>query len=284
MSKFALMAASLLFAVCGSAADGIRVMTFNVRMPSKSDGDNRWEFRRDLLVETIRANSPDVFGTQELFHEQGEYIVEKLPDYTWFGLSRRGDRTDEHMGVFYKPGKLKVVESGNFWLSESPDAPGSMSWNVTLPRMVTWALFELNDSRRRFYLYNTHFAHRREDSEARLNSSRLIAERLKSLPQEIPLILTGDFNAPADGDVHKVFAASLSDAWVAATRRKGPENTFHGFSGNPRPGRIDWIFYRGPLRVTEAETIAHNSNGRYPSDHFPVLAVFEFTGGSRRPR
>jgi endonuclease/exonuclease/phosphatase family metal-dependent hydrolase len=278
----AILAAPILFAGWCSAAETLRVMSFNVRMPSKGDGDNRWEFRRDILVDTIRAKAPDLFGTQELFHEQGQYIAEKAPEYAWFGVSRQGDQTDEHMGVFYKREKLNVIESGNFWLSETPDVPGSMSWNVSLPRMVTWALFELKDSPRRFYFYNTHFAHRREDSEARLKSAQLIAERLKTVPQNIPLIMTGDFNAPADSDVYAVFAAFLSDAWTTAERRTGPEDTFHGFRGQPRPGRIDWIFYRGAFRVTEAETVTHHKDGRYPSDHFPVFTVLEFTGEGGR--
>jgi endonuclease/exonuclease/phosphatase family metal-dependent hydrolase len=91
-------------------------MSFNVRYPARTDGPNRWEFRRDFLVETIREKSPDVIGTQELYYEQGQYIVEKLREYAWFGISRRGSHEDEHMGVFYKKDRLRVLDSGNFWL------------------------------------------------------------------------------------------------------------------------------------------------------------------------
>jgi endonuclease/exonuclease/phosphatase family metal-dependent hydrolase len=128
---------TLLFCLLAAAlgAETLRVMSFNVRFPSLDDGDNRWEFRRDLLVATIREKDPDLLGTQELFYEQGEYIAGKLSGYAWFGVSRRGNREDEHMGVFYKKDKLRVVDSGNFWLSETPETPGSMSWDVSLPRM-----------------------------------------------------------------------------------------------------------------------------------------------------
>ena len=124
---------ALLLFIPPMGAQTLRVMTFNVRYPSPDDGPNRWDFRSDLLVDTIRDKAPDLFGTQELFYEQGRYIVEKLHGYTWFGISRRGNREDEHMGVFYRTESLRLVESGNFWLSETPEAPGSMSWNVTLP-------------------------------------------------------------------------------------------------------------------------------------------------------
>jgi endonuclease/exonuclease/phosphatase family metal-dependent hydrolase len=254
----------------------LRVMSFNVRYPAKTDGPNVWENRRDLLVETIRLKDPDLIGAQELYYEQGQYIAAQLPQYVWFGVSRRGNREDEHMGVFYKPEKFRLSDSGNFWLSETPEQPGSMSWNVNLPRMVTWGLFEQRAGGRRFYFFNTHFPHRREDAEARLKCAALLAERLEKLPKDIPLILTGDFNSPAGGEVYQVFARLLEDSWKAAARRQGPEGTISGFKGLTAGARIDWILYRGGLKALEAETVTHNREGRYPSDHYPVVAVLEW--------
>jgi endonuclease/exonuclease/phosphatase family metal-dependent hydrolase len=252
-------------------------MTFNVRYPATSDGPNVWEKRRDLLVATIKESNPDVFGTQELFYEQGQYIVEKAPEYAWFGVSRRGNRTDEHMGVFYKASVLRLVESGNFWLSENPDTPGSMSWNVTLPRMVTWGLFEIKASGKRFYFYNTHFPHRgREDAEARVQCARVIQSHMAKLPKDVPFILTGDFNTDVGSEPYKVIAPGLTDAWATAASKAGPNGTFHGFKGTPGTARIDWILFRGMARANKAETLTKNEEGRYPSDHFPVLAVLEF--------
>jgi endonuclease/exonuclease/phosphatase family metal-dependent hydrolase len=148
-----------------------------------------------------------------------------------------------------------------------------MAWDVTLPRMVTWGLFEL--AGKRFYFYNTHFAHRQQDAEARLRSARLIAERIGKLPADAPLILTGDFNSPAGGEPYKVLTATLRDAWTATDKRTGPEGTFNGFKGTSTGPRIDWILFRGALRVLHAETVTRNEDGRYPSDHFPVFASFE---------
>jgi endonuclease/exonuclease/phosphatase family metal-dependent hydrolase len=270
-----IVAALLLAASLPGLGEEVRVMSFNVRYPEPRDGSNVWENRRDLLVQTIRMRSPDIVGTQELFHIQGEYIVEKLSGYAWFGVSRRNSRQDEHMGVFYRTDRLRVVESGNFWLSETPDVPASMSWNVTLPRMVTWALFELLPSGKRFYYYNTHFPHRREDEEARAKCVEVIVERMSKLPKEVPFLITGDFNAPAGGGVQNRFLGTLTDAWTAAAKKSGPEGTFHGFRGTPGAARIDWIMHRGPWKTLEVETITHNENGLYPSDHFPVLARLE---------
>lgn len=259
------------------AAQTLRVMTFNVRLPLKSDGLDYWDNRRDLLVETIRRYSPDVIGTQELFYVQGQYIVEKLPEYEWFGLSRRGNQEDEHMGVFYRKDRLRVAESGNYWLSETPDVPGSMSWGINFPRMVTWAVFEDLRTKRRFYFANTHFPHRDIDEQARVNCASILAGRLRARPPDEVLIVAGDFNTDVASQSHKILTqVGLRDAWEAAARREGPRGTFHAFKGVPGQARIDWILFRGPLEPVLVETITHNRDGRYPSDHFPVLAVFEW--------
>ena len=263
-----------------ASAELLRVMTYNVRYPSKDDGPDLWDKRKDLFVASVRAVDPDIIGTQELFHIQGEYLVSKAPEYQWFGISRRGNQEDEHMGVFYKPSKLKLVESGNFWLSETPEVKGSVAWNMSLPRMVTWGLFETRATRQRFYFFNTHFAHRRQDDEARMKSAELIAARIAKLPASIPVILTGDFNSPSDSPVHaKVEESGLVDAWLKAPHRFGPEPTFHGFKGTPDGRRIDWIFSKGAgVTPLVAETVTLQQNGRYPSDHFPVFAVFDLAG------
>lgn len=259
-------------------AETLRVMSFNVRYPSKNDGANRWEHRRDLLVQTIKLKNPDLIGTQELYEEQGRYIVEKAPEYAWFGISRRGNHEDEHMGVIYRKGRLMPVESGNFWLSETPDVPASQSWDMSLPRMVTWARFKTSNGNH-FIFYNTHFPHREQDEQARLRCARLIASRIAALDKNEPFLITGDFNAPGGGPVQAVLTATLTDAWTAAAKRTGPDGTTHSFSGKWQSGhRIDWILFRGPWKSLEAETVTHNDNGRYPSDHFPVFSVLQLSG------
>ena len=268
-----------LFAAFACDAASLRIMTFNVRYPAKGDGVNVWEARRDLLVETVRAHHPDLMGTQELFQLQGDYIVSKLPDYAWFGRSRRGDHTDEHMGVFYRKDRLELVDSGDFWLSETPETVGSMSWGVTLPRMVTWGDFKDKQTGQTFRYMNTHFAHRREDEEARTNSARVIVDRLKALPEGRTVILTGDFNTGMDSEAHRQLATVLTDPWSAEA--KGPAGTFHGFRGTPGRARIDWIMFRGALIPKSMETITDHQGEVYPSDHFPVLAVFETSAAKR---
>jgi endonuclease/exonuclease/phosphatase family metal-dependent hydrolase len=262
-----------LLAVSVQAAE-LRVMSFNVRYPAKADGANVWENRRDLLVDTIRKYAPDVMGTQELFHIQGEYIVQKLPEMAWFGVSRRGNEEDEHMGVFYRKSSLELLQSGNFWLSETPDVPGSISWNMTLPRMVTWGEFRDRRSGKRFHYYNTHFAHRREDDPARIQSAKLLVDHLRKLPADTTIVLTGDFNTDARSEPYRILVDFMQDSYSSVSQPNGPVGTFHGFSGTPGKARIDWILFRNGLKPIGAETITMQADGRYPSDHFPVMTVF----------
>lgn len=278
MLRFMPRVALLFFAllVLSAQAQTLRVMSFNVRYPAKSDGVNVWENRRDLLVDTIRKNAPDLMGTQELFYEQGQYIVEQLPELAWFGVSRRGNREDEHMGVFYRKDALELLDSGNFWLSETPDQPGSISWNMSLPRMVTWGEFRDKRTKRRFFYYNTHFAHRREDNQARVESAKLLAERLRKMPGGATVILTGDFNTDAGSDPYRTLTEVLQDSYSKVAAPKGPVGTFHGFRGTPGKTRIDWILFRGQVNPVSVEAITMNADGRYPSDHFPILTVFEW--------
>ncbi|HYP04755.1 MAG TPA: endonuclease/exonuclease/phosphatase family protein [Bryobacteraceae bacterium] len=260
---------------CMAEAQTLRVMSFNVRYPSKSDGPDLWEVRRDFLVDTLRKHAPDLIGTQELFHEQGQYIVAKLPDFAWFGVSRRGNKEDEHMGVFYRKDTLELLSSGNFWLSKTPDVPGSMDWDVTLPRMVTWGEFRHRKTGRRFHLYNTHFAHRALDENARVESARVLVDRISKLPPGTDLIVTGDFNTDVGSEPHNLLRTMLADAHEQASEKKGPTGSFHGFKGTPGSARIDWILFRGRMKPRFMHTLTDNREGRYPSDHFPVLAGFD---------
>jgi endonuclease/exonuclease/phosphatase family metal-dependent hydrolase len=252
----------------------LRVMSFNIRLPVESDGPNQWQHRKVLIADMVRAQDADLIGTQELHKVQADDLVKRLPQYTWFGRDRRGGHEDEHMGVFYRSDRLRVVESGDFWLSGTPEVPGSITWGHPLPRMVTWALFERLSDRRRFHLFNTHFPYRDEDEDARERGARLIASRVAKLPADIPVIVMGDFNTTPDSRAHAALTADLRDAWDAAPQRSGPAATFHEFTGKPDQ-RIDWILFRG-LQPLSVRTVTEHEGGRYPSDHFPVVAEFAF--------
>jgi endonuclease/exonuclease/phosphatase family metal-dependent hydrolase len=254
----------------GVAAEApLRVMTFNVRVPADI-GMNAWTHRRDLMVQVIKAEHPDLLGTQELTEEQGEYLAAHLPGYAWFGQGRDGGTKGEHMGVFYRTDRLAVVRSGDFWLSDTPEVPGSRTWGQPYPRMVTWARFRRRDGGGSFDYFNTHFPYRAEDVHARMLSANEILQRIGKLSSDTRVILAGDFNCAPDAPVHAELTRGLQDAWVTAASRSGPAKTFHNFTGKP-DRRIDWILSRG-FKAIAVHTITTHEGMRYPSDHFPVVA------------
>lgn len=261
-------------ASAAEVAAPLRVTSFNVRLPAESDGPDRWEARKDLFVATVKRLQPDVMGTQELWQVQGDYVTAQLPQYSWFGRGRRGDAGDEHMGVFYRKDTLKVVESGDFWLSDTPDVAGSISWGNLYPRMVTWALFERIGDGRRFYFFNTHLPYRDQDEPARERGAALLRERIDALPKGVPVVITGDFNTTPDTRTHALLAGALSDAWDSAGSRQGPAETFHAFKGKA-DRRIDWVFVRG-LKARTASTDTQALDGHFPSDHFPVSVLLDW--------
>lgn len=279
MIRFLWLVLALLMPMAVQAQDRLVVMSFNVRLPAPSDGANIWEKRRDLFVGTIAAAAPDVIGTQELFKLQGDYLVERLPGYSWFGIDRRGGHADEHMGVFYRRDRLKLIEHGDFWLSDTPEVPASISWGNLYPRMVTWGLFETRAGKR-FYLLNTHFPYRAEDEAAREKCARLLQARIAALPKGVPVVLTGDFNTVPESTAHALLGETLADARGAVARPVGPEATFHAFKGVP-DRRIDWIFTRG-FTVRGYRTIDTHNGPLYPSDHYPVVATFGWSKPARR--
>ncbi len=267
-----MMAAVL--APLGAMADPLKVMTFNVRY-ALDEGAERWAVRRPVMVELIRRAAPDVIGTQELLQRQGDDLTKALPGYRWFGRDRMGGHANEHMGIFYRPDRLTLVEHGDFWLSDTPEVVGSQSWGTDLPRMANWAVFETKEARpHRFLFLDTHLAHRDEDAEARDKAAALILARLPALAKGLSVVVAGDMNARPDTAAYRRFAGALTDAWDSAKRRAGPAMTFHDFTGTP-DRRIDYLFLRG-FQAGAVTTDTYHQGKTYPSDHFPVQATLTF--------
>lgn len=257
------------------ASAGIRVMSFNVRLPVDRDGINRWEARRDIAAQAIAREHPDVIGTQELHKRQGDDLIARLPGYAWFGIDRRGGHADEHMGILYNRATLTLIGFGQFWLSDTPHVPGSISWGHPYPRMVTWAIFARKRDGRRFRLLNTHLPYRAEDEAARSKGAAMIVDRLTTLPgADLPTVVTGDFNTGPESETHRLLTARLEDAGAVEARHSGPVGTFHGFTGTPER-RIDWILTTGFIPLA-TRTVTDHRGLVWASDHFPVVADLRF--------
>lgn len=273
--RFILLMATFFATLSATAQTPFPAMSFNVRYGSAMDGENHWEKRKDLLVETIKMHDPVVLGVQECLLFQAEYIAEKLPEYRWIGIGRDRDGGGEMVALLYKHKLLTPVEYKTFWLSKTPDDPGSKSWDAAITRVATQVKFFLPEQGKFVHFFNTHFDHKGE--EARGESGKLLAARVAALGDDAPVVIMGDFNAK--GGQSAAWRAltedgGLKDAWLDAKEQKGPPTTWCGFEAPQKDAinRIDWILYRNGVTATQTETVVYEKDGRYPSDHFPVVA------------
>lgn len=256
----------------------LRVMSFNIRYGTAKDGDNHWNNRHQLVLKTIQQFKPDLVGMQEVLNFQADYIREHLDGYKSVGRSREKDpNRGEQCTILFRKDRFKQLDWGQFWLSETPDAIGSKSWDSSLPRVATWIRLQDKSGGREFVFLNTHFDHRGQ--QARLESAKLIARKVKEF--SLPVIITGDFNC-----------GEASEPYLALTKAKGirildsyrqfrpkkteKEGTFNGFRGTDNGARIDWILHTPEFRCQSAAINRYHENGRYPSDHFPVTAILQF--------
>jgi len=252
----------------------MRLLTFNLRFANPTDGPNRWDLRRELVVETILSLKPDLVGTQEGTVPQLDYLAAHLDGFLPLTAHRQVDATCQYPTIFYRRG-FQVKESGEFWLSKTPAVHRSISWDSAFPRMLTYGLFQEPDRDLWFFFMNTHLDH--ISALARLNGARLIREFCREKTE--PLILVGDFNEPPDGAVFAELtapAARLTDTWRALHPPGQDPPTLHDFNGQARGHRIDWILASKPFRVIKGDIVEYNRAGRFPSDHFPYSVEVEY--------
>lgn len=259
----------------------LHVMTFNLRYMNDSDpSPHTWEERRSTVRQVIRMEQADIIGTQEAVYQQVKDLAADLPNYDWIGQGREGGSKGEFMAIFYNEKRFTPLEYDHFWLSDTPNVVGSTTWGNSIPRMVTWVKFLDNKSNKEFYFVNTHFDHISE--EAREKSAALISEKATEFDPELPVLLTGDFNAGPDSAPYNILIekGGFVDTFTAADERVNEElGTFNGYNdptGGGADNRIDWILSKGDVTTKTSKIIDYQKNGQYPSDHYPVLSEVIF--------
>jgi endonuclease/exonuclease/phosphatase family metal-dependent hydrolase len=249
-----------------------KYMSFNIRFDNPADAEDRWELRKKELCELIKKYDPDFLGIQEALPAQVEYLDAGLADYKYIGFGRDGKgSTSESVPLFFKANDYELVRSEVFWLSETPKIP-SKGWDAALNRITTYGAFLSKQTGDTIHVFNAHYDHRGE--KARVNSSHLLISKLKEWNLlNAKVILTGDFNSSPDEEPIEVLQRTLTDARTSSkTQAQGPHGTFNGFDTNALPDpRIDYIFTLN-LKVLNYITIDDKrKNGRWISDHLPVL-------------
>ncbi len=259
-----------------------RVVSYNIRFDNPNDRENVWANRSDRVANLLRFHKADIFCVQEALINQIEDLQTEFPGFEYYGVGRDdGASKGEFCPVFYNAARFKPEEKGTFWLSETPEKPGSTGWFATLPRIAAWVKFRDKMSGKLFYIFNTHLDHASE--AARDNGSKLIMQKISSLSEGLPVILCGDFNAKPGTDPYKnIIQSSESSLQMfdarAATQypAHGPTFTFVGWDFIGVPGNIiDIIFVNQKVDVIQHAVIGDNIDGVYPSDHLPVLIEAE---------
>ncbi len=266
---------------CEAVSD-LRVATFNIRYAGLS-GENAWYAlpvaRRDLVLETMRAIDADVFGLQEVLYAQAVDVQAEFSDYHFVGVGRDdGELAGEFAAILLRRERFELIEQGHFWMSETPDVPGTVFEGSGAIRMSSWAVVKDKTSGRELLVLNTHWDHR--SSSSRESSANLTRARMPELAAGRSVVLTGDLNAsPEDGALLALLAADpdaatqLIDSYrVANPVESNDEATFHGFGGDTRGNRIDYVLHTAGLRADSASIHRDSFEGAYPSDHFPVTA------------
>jgi len=278
ISTASILIAFALFA-CSSAEKSsltLDLMSFNIRYGKAKDGDNHWEKRKELVFGVLRERAPQIVGLQEALDFQIEEIKGQLPQYAHVGIGRDPNSTGEYSAILYLKDRYAVLDSNTFWLSDTPEVR-STHWGNKIVRICTWAHFEDRESGRRFYIFNTHFDHRSQES--RVRSAGLIKDRLSNRASlDDPAILMGDFNA---GEDNEAISRLVSDATLVDTYRvlypdATDVGTFSAWAGKTDGDKIDYVFVEPAIETLSAEIVHDNDQGRYPSDHYPVAARVRF--------
>lgn len=259
----------------------LRVMTFNIRYNEPRDGVNAWPNRKDRAAAVVRFHKADLVGVQEALAGQLKDLESALPDFAWCGVGRDdGKEKGEFSAILYRKSRFKLLETSTSWLSETPLVAGSKGWGAHYARVITWAKFYDKLTKKTFFHFNTHFDH--EVERARQESAKIMLRQVTELPGKLPFVITGDFNTVEDSEPYRILTAKgnrIKDAGHSSINPNfGPTSTFNAF-GPLQPGKkIDYIFVREDMTVTEHAVLADQWDGLWASDHLPVLAEVHFAG------
>jgi len=274
--RFIVLTAVFCMIALGIKAQSLTIATFNIRYANQSDTGNLWVDRAPVVANLIRFHDFDVFGVQEGLKHQLDDISTALPEYARYGVGRDdGKEGGEHSAIYYLKDKYALVDKGDFWLSETPDKPGK-GWDATCcNRICSWVYLKDLKTKKMFYAFNVHFDH--QGKIARIESGKLMVQKIKEIAGNKPVVLTGDFNGDRNTEWYKTIANSeiLQDVHSKVKYPYQNNSSSNGFR-TPRGMRvIDHIFLSKQFTAKKWGILTDTYFGKYPSDHFPVVAVLE---------
>jgi len=250
----------------------MKILSCNLRGFGEADGQDAWIHRKELCIDVLKAENPDVISFQEL--EQFADIAAAFPEYENYAMADEPSGRRPMNAIFYRKARYSLFSAGGYWLSETPHVAGSKSWDSACVRLANWIRLEDRATGNEFRVVNTHLDH--IGQIARERQAKLIVEDSSAYPEDYVQILTGDMNCDSRNraiDIYK--AGAWTDTYGAVHGTEDPGHTFHEFQGpnyKSAIGKMDWIFVRGSIKMVNAGVITDCREGRFPSDHYFVSA------------
>ena len=312
--KKLLLTALLFVAVFQLNAQEILVGSYNIRYKNWNDSvqGNQWPKRCQVICDQVNFIAPVIFGAQEVLHGQLHDMLAALDGYDYIGIGRDdGKQAGEYEPIFYKKDRVKLIDHGDFWLSETPDKPG-LGWDAACIRLCTWGKFCMTvpeqpcrrslfrrapkQKDKTFYFFNLHMDH--VGVVARREAAKLVVAKVKEIAKGAPVFITGDFNVDQNNEIYTIFTESgiLKDSYDASHIRFAENGTFNAFKTEYyTTSRIDHVFVSSDTQVESYGVLTNsywtpddteetlksadapreisfdNYIRRNPSDHYPVF-------------
>ena len=259
----------------------VTVMTFNIRFDNPGDGINAWSNRIPVTKAYMSQETPDILGVQESLYHQNLDLLEIMPGYAYVGTGRDdGKEGGEFSPIFYRKEVFELLEDAQFWLSETPDVPGSIGWEAILPRVVTWAKLKHVQSGKELFVFNTHYSH--VSDLARRKSMEFMADKINEIAGDHPVIVLGDFNITQGSDLYHHMVAHLEEKnglqnaeYLSQQPVSLADATFNAFRDGIEPRVIDYIFVDNNFDVLSYAVDIVKEDEVFISDHWPVKAVLK---------
>ncbi len=262
-----------------------KVITFNLRKDSYFDRQNRWRYRKQLVLDFFRESGAAIIGVQELLPAMREDIQSTLSGYSIFGNGRSKKHFNEHSDIIIKNDEVEVDFSKTIWLSKHPEKFGSRAFLSFFPRICTICEVKFRESGRRIRVFNAHFDH--ISSWARRIGVEIILKYMERFQKQdpMPMVLMGDFNVKPHSkliqrlskNLHQYQDIHLVDAYTYCEHPEKCTNTYHGFKGiTGSDAHIDYIFVSSDLEVVNTYVDYQKRQGKYLSDHYPIIATLSF--------
>ncbi len=243
----------------------LRVVTFNLRCVGF--GKTSVAARAPLMAAQLNETGADSIGVQEATLQWMVYLREHLNSYQSVGVSRtNGKNRGEFSAIFYRADKFDLLDSGTFWLSREPDKPGTSDWGSANIRICSWAIMQNKETKQTYAHFNTHLDH--VSDEARTHQMKVLLERMQTIAGDLPVVLTGDFNAGSGSDMYQTVSAVLQDSRLTA-QETDDKGTFHSY-GLIEPKIIDYIFVSDGVMPLVYHVIDDKINDMYLSDHYGI--------------